>query len=1416
MSKARFLSKFTVYSANIADGTISADDLASNSVTENKIASNAVTSTKVADNAITDEKLSANLSANIAQGTAPKITTISYPNEDLAASPDGGDTIVITGSGFLSGATVYFGATVAPSVSYTNTTSLSVTTPALSVGSYLIYVINPDGSTGIGVPGLQISGTPTWNTTAGALTNATEDAYSETLNAESDSTVTYSIFTGALPEGLTLNANTGVISGVLAGNVANLSSNTSYNFTVSASDQELQNTERSFSILYVPTFPTWYTPAEGELTAGQVDVAYTVTLNAISNSNVTYTIPSGNLIANLDVSGNVISGTPPEANTYYFTVRATDEEGHYTDRAFSLNIAVGADTYFNQTVLLLQGSEPFTADASTNNLLVRASGRLYADSFSPYNSTFSVNNWGSSSAYLQMGSNAALQLGSGDFTVECWAYFTTAGSSGGNENVIMDVRPTSTTGDYFNFGLSNQTVYWDNGTGSYPLVSSTVTLNTWHHIAIVRSSGSSSLYVDGSLAAGPVSDSVNYSCGSTNRIGNLSYFSSGDRQFNGAISNLRITKGGALYSGSSFTVPTSPLTTSVASGTVTILACQSNRFIEVASSLTITVNGSPQISGFIPFADTDTTTGSVYIPKTSSVYEGLFLTDSALWDFGTNQFVIEGWFYPQLASSTGYVCCRYEPSNASWYIGIESGTLIAYLYGEGGSTSSVYSGTGYNLNGWNHFALTGNGSTNDFYLNGIRVGTQSAIEIRNVTAGVAIGTLGNYSSYDIPFKGWISNIKIATGTCYYTGSSITVPTEPLTDTTGTQLLTLQNRTPGQNFGFLDTTKQSTITTYGNVTQGTFSPFSQASGYWSNYFDGSSSYLNTSSAVITTSDFTIEAWVYLTTYSKYATIYSQGTSLQSGRTLLYVEQSTGKLGLQITSTVLTSSSSIPLNQWVYVAATRSSGSTTIYINGTSVGTSTNSDAIQNTAVRIGLSWTSGEDFTGYISNVRVSNTARSITSSPTAPFSNDGNTVFLTCQANRFVDSSAGLAITVNGSPSVQSFGPFAPTDAYDPDVNGGSGYFDGSGDYLVISDNNDSVNFGTGAFTVECWFYWTSLLSSTRSFITKGIGGADWQLYKRSTSSAFTWYNGSNAQDSGVVPILNQWNHLAYVRDSSNHRGMFINGTRILSGTDAVNYSGTGGIAIGGDNVSSGSDSPQGYMTQFRLVKGTAVYDPTQTTVPIPTEPLTDISGTGLLVNFTNAGIIDGTGRNVLETVSTAQLVSNIKKFNTGSYYFAQNGSPPSALVARMTPDLQLLGDDWTIEFWVYANSWSITDIVGSWKSGEYSWIIQINGTTLTMYNSLSTSYTFNSTFNTSTWYHVALASSGLQLKCFVNGNQIGSTQSISAFPTATRPLYIGYNEDNGGSANSFNGYIDELRITKGVARYTDNFPPPTEALKNK
>jgi len=179
-----------------------------------------------------------------------KITGLTYIGSATAANPAGSETITIAGSGFNVGATVYID-TTSCATTYVSATSLTFTSPAKSAGSYHLYVYNTDGSSGILPSGFISSSIPVWVTASGALTAAPNNgAYSQTVSATGDGTITYSVTSGSLPSGLSLNSNTGAITGTAPG------LNGTSTFTITATDSQNQTTSRSFSIAVVSAPPT--------------------------------------------------------------------------------------------------------------------------------------------------------------------------------------------------------------------------------------------------------------------------------------------------------------------------------------------------------------------------------------------------------------------------------------------------------------------------------------------------------------------------------------------------------------------------------------------------------------------------------------------------------------------------------------------------------------------------------------------------------------------------------------------------------------------------------------------------------------------------------------------------------------------------------------------------------------------------------------------------------------------------------------------------------------------------------------------------------------------------------------------------------------------------------------------------------
>jgi len=625
----------------------------------------------------------------------------------------------------------------------------------------------------------------------------------------------------------------------------------------------------------------------------------------------------------------------------------------------------------------------------------------------------------------------------------------------------------------------------------------------------------------------------------------------------------------------------------------------------------------------------------------------------------------------------------------------------------------------------------------------------------------------------------------------------------------TTLLLQGNGTNGaQNNTFLDSSSNNfSITRNGNTTQGSFTPY-EANGYWSNYFDGTGDYLSFTKQT-TTGSFTCECWFYRgEDVSGYHIIFSGNNlgSVNPDNAQLRVSNAGAvELALAGSGVIPASGTSVIKNQWNHIAWVRSGTSCAIFVNGTRIATGTSSSALN--VVSVGT-YLSGYEPNGYVSNARINTTAvydPSLTTCtvPTAPLTAITGTYLLTCQSNRFIDNSASpLTITVNGNPSVQAFQPFPGATTWSASVLGGSGYFDGSGDSLQ-TPSNAAFTFGTGDFTLECWAY----LSGNYPGVVSGIvdistsnstGRLVLDLY--STGYVNIETVGVSLVASNTLLPKNAWSHLVAVR-SGTTLSLFQNGTRVGTATNSTNFSFSQAYV----GVTSDGYYWSGYLSSVRLVKGTAVYDPSQSTLTVPTSPLTNISNTSLLLNMTNAGIFDNAQMNDLETVGNAQVSTSVVKYGTGSMAFDGSGD---YLVGRTTDLLSFNTGDFTVEMWVYPNSVAGNIVLIDTRSSgtDSGWAFYINSSSkLALFTSNADRITAGSALSASTWTHVVLARSGSTLAIYMNGVQ-SATATYSTTMTCPGRISIASGFDN---AAPLNGYLDDLRITKGVARYISTFTPP-------
>ena len=204
-----------------------------------------------------------------------------------------------------------------------------------------------------------------------------------------------------------------------------------------------------------------------------------------------------------------------------------------------------------------------------------------------------------------------------------------------------------------------------------------------------------------------------------------------------------------------------------------------------------------------------------------------------------------------------------------------------------------------------------------------------------------------------------------------------------------------------------------------------------------------------------------------------------------------------------------------------------------------------------------------------------------------------------------------------------------------------------------------------------------------------------------------------------------------------------------------------------------------------------------------------------MLCNFTNGGITDVTAKTASETIGDAQLTTAQSKYGGSSMSFDGTGDN---IRFQYQPIYDFGTGDFTIECWVYFNALTSNRLlIDRWATANAnSWQLywRSTGTSMTFLVGASTVLLQDSNASrivTGQWYHIAVTRSGTTNRLFVDGT-IVATATDSTSLTSTLPINLGNQLTT--STNYLNGYLDDVRITRGYARYTANFTPPTATFK--
>ena len=183
-----------------------------------------------------------------------------------------------------------------------------------------------------------------------------------------------------------------------------------------------------------------------------------------------------------------------------------------------------------------------------------------------------------------------------------------------------------------------------------------------------------------------------------------------------------------------------------------------------------------------------------------------------------------------------------------------------------------------------------------------------------------------------------------------------------------------------------------------------------------------------------------------------------------------------------------------------------------------------------------------------------------------------------------------------------------------------------------------------------------------------------------------------------------------------------------------------------------------------------------------------------------------GSGHN-WTAVNQAQIDTAQKKFGSSSGIF---DGAADAITTPSSSDYDFGTGDFTIDFQLRYNADPSTTLrlfsVGHYQAGIA--LYHQSSTNLRLYiNNTYDDFAWNPAVDT--WYHMAITRNGADLRMFIDGTQIGSTQVSEHDIQVSSDTTFGY--WTGFSDSSFNGWFDEIRISN-VARWTSNFTAPTEA----
>jgi hypothetical protein len=779
-------------------------------------------------------------------------------------------------------------------------------------------------------------------------------------------------------------------------------------------------------------------------------------------------------------------------------------------------------------------------------------------------------------------------------------------------------------------------------------------------------------------------------------------------------------------------------------------------------------------------------------------------------------------------------------ANLGWLMYFNSLNQLGFIASKTGASWDYQITTTYipPSNVWVHYAVVRTSTTNiSLYANGQLVGSKTMLAadaiVSQTTGKLYIGNFPFFGTGNRSWPGNISDVRILATVAAYSGASYSVPNAPaafVTSNAVTKLLCLQGEIRAKDNV---TPTPIVMTAVGTPYMVPDSPFiTQAPQAWTDatyggsaYFDGGANYVAVNNFItggagsvylnnpttkqyleipaaagtFAAGNFTIECFVNFDTVGGPKWIVSRGGAADMQGWLLYID-TPGQLRFLATTTSGSWTTDVnttfypDAKTWYHFAVVRNGNVYTVYVNGISYGAVTVAGSLYAATgnVRIGdyANNASTNNMSGYISNFRIVKGTAVYTAAfvpPVAALAAVANTSALTCQSDTTIGDASANAYAIT------NFGTVTTTNKNYP-----LGY----------------LNTATAAWTIECWLYPTEVKANNVFYgdcDVNGTHGSMWLALDANNKVTFNRYTAASTFLTGtstnaVVPF--QWNHVVVSRSAAS-LWISINGTTGANTGTVAAMRNTGSPTVGAKGRNTAGGTFHGMIGSFRFLNASYYNVPGAYTVPATTLAADGISY--FLLNWGNADVIDETGHNTIQTVNGAKLTTEQARFG-GVAVDLRNGA---YLRMPTTPDLYITNGNFTIEAWIYISAYQTGGTAQAiWaqrdngSSGNVFYLMPQTGQ-LAFWSNGTQMYQSGTTETVplNTWVHVAVCRNGTAMYGFINGVKLTTGSSalwVGNNVPYTQYTYIG----NSTFAESLNGFIDDLCLVRGTAKYNGDFTP--------